>query len=207
MSPEDIQRKSRFSLAALENGGGLLVIVRKGDSKVAARVCRSPAPMSGGSPTAPSCALRFLGNCTLSYPRNRAPCHSVFRRFIATGLLLCMVLMVPASASSFRVCFLETEILLPGWTRQGDAEKSKCCQDCDGEEGSSCCLDLKKLPDAREPGSPIFRSLVGFCVLTPEVGFPPCTLFAVEMPFAPSTPIRGPDSPGERRALLEIWNI
>ena len=40
-----------------------------------------------------------------------------------------------------------------------------------------------------------------------EAGLPPRPVIAVETPFVPSAPIRGRDSPAERRALLEIWNI
>jgi len=139
----------------------------------------------------------------------RVPSNAVVRRFIATGLLLCMVLLVPASASSIRVCFLASDVLMPGWTSQedSDSQKPKCCPDCDGKEDGSCCLDVKKLPDAPEPNSPGFRVPVWFCLPTLEVGLPPCPVIALETPFVPSAPIRGPDSPGERRALLEIWNI
>lgn len=133
----------------------------------------------------------------------------VIRRVIATFLLFCLVLLVPASASPFRVCFIEDAVLLPGWgvARSTDSEKPKCCEDCDGEKDGSCCLDVKKFPDAPEPSSPIFRVPVRFCLPAAEAGLPPRPVIALETPFVPSAPIRGRDSPGERRALLEIWNI
>ena len=46
-----------------------------------------------------------------------------------------MALLVPASASSVRVCFIEEAVLLPGWDAKeaGGSEKPKCCPDCDGK--------------------------------------------------------------------------
>ena len=147
--------------------------------------------------------------CVLRQPSNQRSGFPVIRRITATLLLLCMVLLIPASASSVRVCFIEDSVLLPGWdvARSTDSEKPKCCQDCDGEEDGSCCLDVKKFPAAPEPSSPILRVPVWFCLPAAEAGLPPRPVIAVETPFVPSAPIRGRDSPAERRALLEIWNL
>lgn len=147
--------------------------------------------------------------CALRQPLNHGSYLSVIRRITATFLLLCMALLVPVSAASVRVCFIENSVLLPGWdaTEDADSEKPKCCQDCDGEKDGSCCLDVKKFPDAPERSSQVFRVPVWFCLPAAEAGLPPRPAIGVETPFVPSAPIRGPDSPGERRALLEIWNI
>jgi hypothetical protein len=135
--------------------------------------------------------------------------NSVIRRVTATFLLLCMAFMVPASASSVRVCFIEDAVLLPGWDAKeaGGSEKPKCCPDCDGKEDGHCCMDVKKLPDAPEPSAPIFLSPVFLSLPTLEVCLPPCPVTEADRPFVPSTPIRGPDLPQEWRALLGVWNI
>lgn len=134
---------------------------------------------------------------------------SVIRRITATFLLLCMALLVPASASSVRVCFIEEAVLLPGWDaeRSSDSEKPKCCPGCDGKEDGHCCMELKKLPDAPEPSVHIFLSPVFFCLATSEVCVPPCPVLEACRSFLPSAPIRGPDLPREWRALLGVWNI
>jgi hypothetical protein len=120
-----------------------------------------------------------------------------------------MVLLVPASGSSVRVCFIEKAALLPGWTASetSDSEKPKCCPECDGMEDGHCCMDVKKLPDAPEPSAPILLFPVFFCLASLEVCVPQCPVTEAAQPFVPSTPIRGPDSFCERRALLGVWNI
>jgi hypothetical protein len=120
-----------------------------------------------------------------------------------------MVLLVPASASSLRVCFIEKVTLLPGWTttQATDSENPKCCSACDGKEDGHCCMDVKKLPDAPEPPAHLFLSPVFFWIRTPEVCLPPRPVMEAERPFRPSAPIRGPDLPREWRALLGVWTI
>ena len=133
----------------------------------------------------------------------------VIHRVTATFLLLCMAFMVPASASSLRVCFIEKVALLPGWTspQASESEKTKCCPDCDGKKDGHCCMDVKKLPDAPEPSSPIFLSPIFFCLVPLEVCLPPCPVTEAPPLFLRSTPIRGPNSHCEWRALLGVWNI
>ena len=120
-----------------------------------------------------------------------------------------MALLVPVAAASVRVCFIENGVLLPGWdaAQATDSEKPKCCPECDGMEDGRCCLDLKKLPDAPIPSTPILLTPVFFWIATSVVCLPPCPVTEAARPFVPSTPIRGPDLPREWRALLGVWNI
>lgn len=109
-----------------------------------------------------------------------------------------------------RVCFVEKEILQPGFTTFGETSthKLKCCPECGApEKGDSCCMDLKRLPDAAEAAIPMLLPPMVFSEQDFEVAVPPCPVAIVEEAFVPATPIRGPGHPGARRALLGIWNI
>lgn len=100
--------------------------------------------------------------------------------------------------------------MMPGFAAFGETatHKDKCCPDCgDTEEGDSCCHDLKKLPDAPQPSGPLVLPPLFFCELSARIVLPPCPVADVDVAFVPAAPIRGPDSPGLRRALLGIWNI
>ena len=133
------------------------------------------------------------------------------RQFLAAVLLVCFGMLIPTAASPMRVCFLENTVKEPGFVTYGEtpSHKLKCCPDCGtSEKGDSCCLEVKKLPDAPDPSSttlvftPIF-----FLEQESVFTLPPCLVVEFKETFAPSTPIRGPDSPGSRRAVLGIWNI
>jgi len=109
-----------------------------------------------------------------------------------------------------RICLLDGEILGPGFATYGEtaSHKLKCCPDCESQEnGDSCCLDVKKLPDAQEPAAPVILPPIVFTENSFEISVPPCPVVMVEQAFLPAAPIRGPDSSGTRRALLGIWNI
>lgn len=133
------------------------------------------------------------------------------RRLLATLLLVCFGMLIPTAASPMRVCLLEGKVHEPGFTSYGEtaSHKIKCCPDCGStEEGDSCCQDVKKLPDVPAPSPPmILLPPVFFCEREFEFTVPPCPVADVANPFAPSKPIRGPDSPGARRAQLGIWTI
>jgi hypothetical protein len=130
------------------------------------------------------------------------------RQFLAALLLVCFGALLPTAASPIRVCFLDGEILEPGFTTFGEtaSHKLKCCPDC-GKEGDSCCMDVKKLPDAPDPVSPVLLPPVVFSEKDFEITVPPYPVVILKEAFIRATPIRGPDSPGTRRALLGIWNI
>lgn len=130
------------------------------------------------------------------------------RQFLAALLLVCFGVLLPTAASPLRVCFLDGELLEPGFTTYGEtaSHKLKCCPDC-GKEGDSCCMDVKKLPDAPEAVAPVVLPPVVFSETDFEITVPPCPVVILEEAFIRAAPIRGPDSPGKRRALLGIWNI
>ena len=117
---------------------------------------------------------------------------------------------LPLAVSQMRLCLLDGKLLLPGFTTVGETatHKAKCCPDCgtDGK-GDSCCHDLKKLPVSQKPSGPLVLPLLFHCELNLAFVLPPCPVAQANDPYAPSVPIRGPDPPGLRRALLAIWNI
>lgn len=129
------------------------------------------------------------------------------RRAIATILLVCFGLLLPTAAAPIRICFIEDKVLEPGFKTFGETpgHKDKCCRDC-GKSGESCCTELSKLPDALEASFPAHHIPLLVWEPLPRVIIPQCPEKLVEV-FVPTAPIRGPDSPGQRRALLEIWNI
>lgn len=129
---------------------------------------------------------------------------------MAIFLLACVGIMIPTAAGSMRVCLLAEKLLVPGFGTCGESASGEddCCPDCGPpEEGESCCHDVKKLPDVPVPAGPLVLPPLLFCELARPLVLPPCPVVEIEVTFAISTPIRGPDSPGARRALLGIWNI
>ena len=69
---------------------------------------------------------------------------------LAALLLFCVGILIPASASPVRICFLELGLN----SYQAD---SKCCPDCNQgtEQPDPCCHDLEELPDAPAPQLPL----------------------------------------------------
>ena len=131
------------------------------------------------------------------------------RRFIAAVLVLCFGFLIPTAASPMRVCIDDGDLLQPGFKTYGETatHKVKCCPDCGSKEtGDSCCIDIKGLPDATDFSIPIGLPPVYFIESDLEIVVPTCPLMMVQA-YDRAAPIRGPDSPGARRALLEIWNI
>jgi len=132
------------------------------------------------------------------------------RQAIATILLICFGFLIPTAAAPIRVCFIEDKVLEPGFQSHGETAdgKIKCCPDCGGgSEDGSCCLEVKKLPESLSAAStPVFIPLL-FCVEFLPAVAPDCPVVEIAQVFVPATPIRGPDTPASRRAVLEIWNI
>ena len=124
--------------------------------------------------------------------------------------MLCLGILIPVVSLPMRVCLLEDAVLLPGFATYGETpgHKEKCCPDCGNtDKGESCCLDLKKLPDAELPTRPLDLPSLVFCQIDIRVAVPKCPVACMESAHVPATPIRGPDSPGSWRAILSIWNI
>jgi len=155
--------------------------------------------------------ISHAGNKSLTERSHRpSGLDRTMRRVIAAFVTICLGILIPAVASPMRVCFLDGSVLLPGYATFGESptHKDKCCPDCgDTDQGDSCCLDLKELPDAEHPGGPLVLPPLVCCGLEIGIVVPPCPVMWTEAVRMPSTPIRGPDSPGSRRALLAIWNI
>jgi hypothetical protein len=161
--------------------------------------------------TPPTACLARRGNKALtesSHERNQFT--KPMRRVVAALLTMCLGILIPVVASPMRVCFLDDSVLLPGFTTYGESptHKDKCCPKCgDTEEGDSCCLDLKKLPDAEHPSGPLVLPSLVCLKLDDRTIVPSCPVTWIESAHVPATPIRGPDSPGSWRALLSVWNI
>ena len=131
-------------------------------------------------------------------------------RLLSFLVLLCYGISIAVVAPPMRVCLIGNMVLLPGFTTYGETpmHKAKCCPDCgDPDEGESCCLDLPQLPDAGYPAGPLVLPSLVCCEVDVRISMPPCPVMWMESAHVPATPIRGPDSPGSRRALLAIWNI
>ncbi len=132
------------------------------------------------------------------------------KRLLAMLLLVCFGMTIPSSASPWRLCSLEGKALAPGFKNYGEtpSQKSKCCPDCGTtDDGDSCCVDIEKLPDVPIPSAFLILPPHFFCESDFDLAMPLCAVTEIEVPFVPSAPIRGPDSPGEHRAMLGIWNI
>ena len=156
-------------------------------------------------------SFRLLWNKVLTESSHgRSGILTKMRRFVAAFLTMCLGILIPVVASPMRVCFLDDSVLLPGFTTYGESptHKDKCCPKCgDTEEGDSCCLDLKKLPDAEHPSGPLVLPSLVCLKLDDRTIVPSCPVTWIESAHVPATPIRGPDSPGSWRALLSVWNI
>jgi len=121
---------------------------------------------------------------------------------LAALLLICVGILIPASASPVRICFLELEL------KSSEAD-SKCCTDCNRgtEQPDPCCIDLEELPDSRTPQLPIELPAA---VMTdvPQMSRPTPELKRVRRTCFPvSAPIRGPTSPAAYRAVLGNWRL
>lgn len=124
------------------------------------------------------------------------------RKLLAALLLFCVGILIPASASPVRICFLEIKLKLT----QAD---SKCCSDCKQgtEQPDPCCHDLKELPDSGVPQLPVELPPVVITDLPADL---PAALVITRIcteNFTVSTPIRGPTSPSSYRAVLGIWRL
>ena len=121
---------------------------------------------------------------------------------LATLLLFCVGILIPASASPVRICFLEFGLN----SFQVDA---KCCSDCsqESELPDPCCHDLEKLPESGVPQLPV--ELPPTIVTDVLTDFYPIHVMAwtPRKSFEVFTPIRGPTSPAAYRAVLGIWRL
>ena len=122
---------------------------------------------------------------------------------LAALLLFCVGILIPASASHVRICFLEFGLN----SFQAD---SKCCPDCNQgtEQPDPCCHDLEELPDAPAPQLPL--ELPAAVVTDAPTDLCPAPLLIAwfsRSDFHVLVPIRGPTSPAAYRAVLGIWRL
>jgi hypothetical protein len=121
---------------------------------------------------------------------------------LAALLLFCVGILIPASASPVRICFLEFELN----SSQAD---SKCCSDCSKgtEKPDPCCHDLEKLPDSGVPQDPVELPAAVITDVPASLCLTPVTAPMCLRHFPVSAPIRGPTSPAAYRAVLGIWRL
>jgi hypothetical protein len=124
------------------------------------------------------------------------------RRVLAALLLFCVGILIPASASPVRICFLELGLN----SFQAD---SKCCSDCSQgtEQPDPCCHDLEKLPDSPAPQLPVELPAAVITDVLACLSPAPAMTQMRKTCFPVSAPIRGPTSPAAYRAVLGIWRL
>lgn len=125
------------------------------------------------------------------------------RRLLAALLLFCVGILIPASASPVRICFLELGLN----SYQSDSE---CCPDCSQgtELPDPCCHDLEKLPDSGVPQLPVELPAAVVTDVPADLCAAPLLIARFSLSdFPVSTPIRGPTTPAAYRAVLGIWRL
>ena len=136
---------------------------------------------------------------------------NAMRRAIAVFLLACLGIIIPLAGSPVRFCLLDHQVHIPGISecRDQTPEKPGCCPECGNEEHreSPCCLDIDELPDAVVPGTPDGVPPAIVMDLPEPMFSAPIYLAVFESAYEVSAPIRGPDTPAARRAVLGIWRL
>jgi hypothetical protein len=127
------------------------------------------------------------------------------KRVIAAVLLACLGMMVPLAGSPLRLCLLENRLLLGG--SECGAEKDPCCPDCGDHHEDPCCVELEELPDAPVPPAPDDLPVLPAMDLPGPAFAAPRPVAAACSVHRAATPIRGPDTPAARRALLGVWRL
>jgi len=117
------------------------------------------------------------------------------RKVFATLLLVCFGMIVPLAGQPLRVCLLEMK------ERQED-----CCKKCHTEH-KDCCAEVGEIPDAPLPGTPLdVPPFIGFVLPVFEAACP-VEIVPAQVTVGYLPPIRGPDSPGAFRSVLNIWRL
>ncbi|MBU6327350.1 MAG: hypothetical protein KGQ89_06970 [Verrucomicrobia bacterium] len=133
----------------------------------------------------------------------------MFRRLTAAFLLLCMTLLVPASAAPIRVCFDEHRLVVPGWSSSSPANstETKCCKSCEGREKAPCCSDMQQLPDSTTPAAPVALPPFYFVQDFSACLIPPCPVTEVSLRVGDFPPDPQSDPRVTFRARLGVWII
>jgi hypothetical protein len=121
---------------------------------------------------------------------------------LATLLLFCVGILIPASASPVRICFVELGL-------NSFQPNSKCCPDCsqDSEQPDSCCYDLEELPESGVPQLPVELPPAIITDVLADLCPNHAVAWTQRKSFDVSTPIRGPTSPAAYRAVLGVWRL
>jgi len=132
------------------------------------------------------------------------------RRTIAAFLLVCLGMIIPLAGGPVRFCLLDHRVLVPGTECSGEnPKKDSCCEhqkDKDHPKGP-CCLKVDELPDATTPSAPdVLPPLLVMDLPEPIFTVPPYVELCDPV-FAADRPIRGPDTPAARRAVLGVWRL
>lgn len=131
------------------------------------------------------------------------------RQVLTALLLLIFGVSLPFGAESFRFCLLEDRILV---AVDECAGVKKCCDGCEAEneqhQDSSCCLEVKKLPDSNLPAGPE-RVPVLYAVELSADAFslvvPTCEWKSDRLEWSEN--ILSLPPPSSRRAVLGVWTI
>lgn len=107
-----------------------------------------------------------------------------------------------------RICLLDGALMEGGFfpSEKANSGYESDCSDC-CKKDKSCCAELKKLPDSTlRSGDFELPDLV--VVDLPPAAFLNSPLRACgHRSYQASVPIRGPDPPSARRAMLAVWII
>ena len=119
-------------------------------------------------------------------------------------------MIFPLAGSPVRFCVLDHKVLIQGSGTCGkEAKKKTCCPDCSEKKSKDdpCCLEVDHLPDATPPAVPDNVPPALVMDLPEPMFMAPVMAPVLEHVFVAATPIRGPDTPAARRAVLGIWRL
>lgn len=127
------------------------------------------------------------------------------KRFLAAMLTICIGILIPVSASQVRFCVVEHRML--GQEEPGcRSEKSSCCSEKD-HTPDDCCLEVDELPDVPAISLRMEIPAIAVSDLPPPIYQVPPVMPVEKAGIHAAAPIRGPDPPELRRALLEVWRL
>ncbi len=132
--------------------------------------------------------------------------HTWTRRLGALLLISCLGLSVPAVAGPMHLCL--TELLKSESAEEDCCNHGSSCCDSDEPLDSPCCLDINELPEAPALPTPEPSPEPPVIDLGWSPSFPPLAdLHGSEVATQRPDRIRGPCTPSDHRALLEIWRL
>jgi hypothetical protein len=130
------------------------------------------------------------------------------RQLIAALVLLCFGITIPSAALTTRICLIDGVLMGSGvsTSEKADSGHDMSCSDC-CKEDRSCCAELKKLPDSTlRSGDSQLPGLVFVDLPSAAFRVPSPWVSGLQL-YQAAMPIRGPDQPSFRRAVLAVWII